>query len=102
MDVFVLPSLTESFPLGILEAMACGIPPVTTPVGATTSYISHAKNGYLFPPKKDRILAETLRTCLFSSVRRQQVGEEARRTVEKGFSWEGSARKLMKILLNFA
>ncbi len=101
MDVFVLPSLTESFPLGILEAMACGIPPVTTPVGATTSYIIHAKNGYLFPPKKDGVLAETLRACLASSERRKKVGEEARRTVEKGFSWEGSARELVNILLNF-
>ena len=46
-DVFVLPSLAESFSLVIAEAMACGVPCVGFNCTAIPGLISHKKNGYL-------------------------------------------------------
>jgi L-malate glycosyltransferase len=45
-DVFLLPSAEEGFGLAALEAMACGVPAVTSDVGGLTELIEHGKGGY--------------------------------------------------------
>jgi L-malate glycosyltransferase len=49
-DLFLLPSLHESFGLAALEAMACGIPVIVTDVGGTAEFITEGESGYLRPP----------------------------------------------------
>ena len=46
-DVMLLPSELESFGLAALEAMACGVPPVTTRVGGIPEVVTHGVDGYL-------------------------------------------------------
>lgn len=50
-DLFLLPSLHESFGLAALEAMACGVPVITTNVGGPGEFILEGENGYLRSPE---------------------------------------------------
>ncbi|GAB4486964.1 MAG: hypothetical protein OHK006_15450 [Thermodesulfovibrionales bacterium] len=57
-DVFVLPSLYEGFPVALVEAMACGVPVVSTVYNpGATEIIEHEKTGLLVPPADDAALA---------------------------------------------
>jgi glycosyltransferase involved in cell wall biosynthesis len=65
-SLFVLPTYTEGFPMVILEAMACGCPIISTPVGAIKEMltINNKVAGYLVPPKDTKQLYTTICYCL--------------------------------------
>lgn len=65
-DIFTLPSYSEGFPLVILEAMAAGLPIVSTPVGAISEVIKNGENGFLVSPGDHEALAEKI-TCLIKN-----------------------------------
>ena len=94
LDIYVLPSLTESFALGILEAMACGIAPVTTPVGAMPTFIESGKNGILFPKENINALAAALETLIADDGKRRMIAAQARETVEQDYTWEQAAKRI--------
>ncbi|MBT6179416.1 MAG: glycosyltransferase [Deltaproteobacteria bacterium] len=96
MDVYVLTSLTESFPLGILEAMACGVTPVSTPVGAIPTFISSGKNGLLFQPKNVGELSRHLKILLADKTKLESLGQAARKTVEDGYTWKAAAARITR------
>ena len=63
MDAYVLPSLSESAPLAILEAMACGVIPLSTPVGNVPSYLNNTI-GFLFSPHSTSDLVSAMQSLL--------------------------------------
>ena len=50
-DIFILPSLSEGFPVTFLEAMASGLPIITTNVRGLSEIIIDGENGFLVDPK---------------------------------------------------
>lgn len=62
-DVYVTPSLQESFGFTVCEAMACGTPVVAFPVGGIKEQITHKKNGYLSKYKDAKDIAEGIKFC---------------------------------------
>ena len=77
-DVFVLPSSWEAFPISILEAMACGVPQVATDVGGTSEALVDGETGLLVPPHDPAALAEAIAALLADPGRRRQMGERGR------------------------
>ncbi|WP_262964945.1 glycosyltransferase family 4 protein [Methylobacter psychrophilus] len=61
-DVLVFPSLFEGFGLVILEAMAQGIPVITTANAGPGDAVIDGKNGYLIPIRSHEIVAEKIKT----------------------------------------
>jgi glycosyltransferase involved in cell wall biosynthesis len=63
-DIFVLPSQFEATPLVVLEALACGVPVVSFPVGDLPYIIVDGFNGFLAPRRSPSSLAESIGRCL--------------------------------------
>jgi glycosyltransferase involved in cell wall biosynthesis len=64
LDVFVLPSVRESCPMAILEAMAMKVPVVATDVGAVAEQVVDGRTGFLVQPANATALAEAVLQCL--------------------------------------
>ena len=74
LDVFVLSSISEGLPLTILEAMAAGLPCVSTAVGAVPEAIVEGQTGRLVPVKDPRRLAAALTDLLGDPTRARAMG----------------------------
>tara|TARA_Y100000310_G_scaffold344333_1_gene456500 strand:+ start:2417 stop:3538 length:1122 start_codon:yes stop_codon:yes gene_type:complete len=98
MDIFVMPSLTETTSLATLEAMSTGLPVVVTQVGMMKEYISRNFNGLFFPRDNPAILSLKLEKLYKDEILRRKLGKQARRTVAYSFSWERSINKIKRIL----
>ena len=101
MDIYVLPSLTETTSISTLEAMSCGIPVVVTPVGFIRKYIKEGKNGIFFPKRNSGILARKLNDLIKSESLRQKLGSNARKTVVKQFNWDRTVKGIESALAKF-
>lgn len=88
LDVFVLPSLEENFPLVVAEAMAAGLPVVATAVGGVPECVSAGETGLLVPPTDAAALADALIGLLGDAPLRRRLGEAARKRVQERFSAE--------------
>lgn len=94
--VFIMPSHYESGPLVLVEAMACGVAVVATPVGIVPNLVKHLENGLIIPKKSPEKMAEALSLLLDDEKLRIKLGENARKTVESGWTWDLIAEKLEK------
>lgn len=84
--LFILPSYNEGLPMGVLEAMAAGLPVVSTTVGGIPDAIEDGVEGLLIPPGDVDALCTAIEKLLLSSQLRQQMGESAMRKVRDHFS----------------
>ena len=101
MDIFVLPSLTETSSLATMEAMACGLPVIATDVGHVKYYIRDGKNGYIFPKKDYETLARKLEKLIVNESLRKGIGLMARKTIETKYPWEKTVEEIKKCLDTF-
>jgi glycosyltransferase involved in cell wall biosynthesis len=88
-DLFVLPSIHRSESLGIvlLEAMAAGLPLISTELGTGTSYVNrHEETGLVVPPGDVDALANALNRLLANEDLRRQFGQAALRCAQQDFS----------------
>jgi len=89
-DVFVLTSTSECFPISVLEAMACARPAVCTAVGGIPEVINEGETGYLVPPKDPPQLAARLVRLLRDPQTARRMGGAARARVEAEFDLDRS------------
>ncbi|OMC49351.1 hypothetical protein A5745_06590 [Mycobacterium sp. IS-2888] len=75
--IFVLPSYSEGLPMAVLEAMANGVVPVTTAVGAIPEVIVDGQNGVLVSPGDPRQLAEALQSLIVDAALRDRLAAAA-------------------------
>jgi glycosyltransferase involved in cell wall biosynthesis len=85
-DLFVMPSLAESFGLMALESMACGTPVITTAGIATAELVRAPEAGLCVPPRDGAALASALAELLADDERRAAMGTAGRTLVEAEYS----------------
>jgi len=85
-DAFVLPSYSESFPMTVLEAMACRVPVIATDVGGIPEMIDSNRNGLLFQPGDPRSLAMSLLKIIGDRKFASWLAENARAKVSAELS----------------
>jgi glycosyltransferase involved in cell wall biosynthesis len=77
-DVFVLPSLVESFGIVLLEAMGCGLPVVASRVMGIPYLVEDGLNGFLVPPTDEEALADRITALLSDPDLRARMREQNR------------------------
>lgn len=99
-DIFVFPSWysAECFPLVLLEAMAAGLPVITTDAGAIPDIVQDGENGFICPTKDAVSVAEAIRKLLINSDLRKEMGECGHRRFQKEFTVEAFESRLIGIL----
>jgi glycosyltransferase involved in cell wall biosynthesis len=78
-DIFVLPSLSESFSYVVLEAMAMGLPIISTNVGAVSELVQEGKNGFVVEKSAPKDMAVALQKLLRDPRLRNEMGEASRK-----------------------
>lgn len=101
MDIYVLPSLTETSSLSTMEAMACGIPVIASKVGFIKYYIKDKENGVFFPKRNEVILGLKIEWLLDNPYVRTTLGNNARKTIVEHYNWEKTVNKIKFILEGF-
>lgn len=98
MDIYVMPSLTETSSLSTMEAMSCGIAVVSTPVGYIKGYIKDSYNGLFFNKKNSYELSKKISDLLDNKNLRIKLGENARKTIIAFYNWDKTTKGINKAL----
>ncbi|MEO9136191.1 MAG: glycosyltransferase family 4 protein [Casimicrobiaceae bacterium] len=86
LDIAVLPSYgDEGVPQSLMQAAACGLPSVSTPVGAIAEAVINGETGLLVPPRDPRALARALATLMNDRALRERMGRAARAYAQTHF-----------------
>jgi glycosyltransferase involved in cell wall biosynthesis len=86
LDLFVLPSYAnEGVPQSIMQAMACGVPVISTPIGSITEAVSDGETGLIVPAQNAERLADSIGTLIMDAERRKQFAANARAKAENEF-----------------
>ncbi len=97
-DIYVMPSLTETSSLSTMEAMSCGIAVVSTPVGYIKNYIKNSYNGFFFNKQNPYELSKKLAVLLDDEKLRVKIGENARKTIIEFYNWNKTTEGIEEAL----
>lgn len=97
MDIFVHPSLRDGMPNAVLEAMACGVPVLATPVGGVKDVLQDSVNGFFVNVNDAEGLTQKMAELLNQPTKRETVGRSARETVMSQYTLEKELQANLQI-----
>jgi glycosyltransferase involved in cell wall biosynthesis len=99
-DLFILASERESGPLSVMEAMAAGLPIISTIVGNVPEFLDN-DSAYLFPSFDQQALTRALKEALDNPEEAQHRGKKARQIAQQRFSLESQAKQHIELYERF-
>lgn len=102
-DIFVRPSLAEGFGISFIEAMACGVGVVATPVGGIVDFLKDSStspgqaNGLFAQPGNPRDIAEKIKTLIQNKPLKDELVKNARKMVQDIYGWDKIAIRLKEL-----
>ena len=96
-DVFAFSTFYEHHPFAVLEALATGLPAVTTTVGGIPETIDNGKNGLLVKPFNPRQFSEKILYLLEHPAEAAEMGSKARKTIVENYDWRIVVKDAMKV-----
>jgi glycosyltransferase involved in cell wall biosynthesis len=96
-DVFAFSTFYEHHPFAVLEALATGLPVVTTTVGGIAETIATGKNGLLVNPANSKQFSEALLYLLEHQAEAVEMGIKARKTIVDQYDWSILVKKTMRV-----
>ncbi|HEY9888077.1 MAG TPA: glycosyltransferase, partial [Candidatus Obscuribacterales bacterium] len=101
-DIFVLPSFAEGVPVVLMEAMAAGVPVLTTQIAGVPELVTHQETGWLVPPGDAKALAAALETLIADAALRNRLSQAGQAKVAADFNIGLEAQKLADIFRQMA
>ena len=96
-DLFAMSSIREGIPVAMLEAMAAGLPVVSTSVGGIPEVVEHGKNGLLAEPQNPKALSDAIGQVIDDHNLRLHLGKKARETIKLKYSQAAICKKYEKL-----
>lgn len=96
-NLFVRPSRFEGFGSSFIEAMACGLPVIGTPVGGITDFLSDKQTGFLVSPDDPGALARKINYIYSHQKEAEKIARHGQEFVSKNYSWDTIAAKVYKV-----
>jgi len=93
-DVMINPSLVDNMPISILEALASGVPVVSTDVGGIPFLVTHEKNALLVPPARPGVMAEAVLRVLNDPILANHLVEEGVKLIQE-YAWPNVRVRLL-------
>lgn len=101
-DIYVSTSFIDSTSVSLLEAMACGLPPITTDIAGNREWIRNGFNGLLYPPKDYGTLAEKIAHLVEDQDLRKQFGESSNQIIVERAAWEKCVSQMEAVYQSLA
>lgn len=98
-DIFILPSFAEGVPVSLMEAMACGVPVLSTYVGGVAELVENEHTGLLVPAGDSAALSEAIARYFDDFELRQRVSRQARQKIIAGFNLDTEVDRLAELFV---
>ncbi len=99
-DAFVLPSRSEAFPNGVMEAMAAGLPVVACAVGGLLDLVESGRTGLLVKPDAPAAMACAIEELLAFPERAAAIGAAAREQIQRRYSFDRMVASFEQLYLS--
>jgi D-inositol-3-phosphate glycosyltransferase len=96
-DFFVLPTVAEGSPLVVLEALASGLPTISTKVSGIPEVVQDECNGFIVPPRDVLALENRMNLLIEDRGLRKRMSENARKKTVETLSWRAVAKKTLSV-----
>lgn len=99
-DIFCFPTMDEAFGLVIIEALAAGLPTITSKIAGAAELMHDGKDGLLLDdPTSSQEIASKINLLINNKELREQISQEAQKTAQK-YSWAEIARRTLEVYKN--
>jgi glycosyltransferase involved in cell wall biosynthesis len=98
--VYILPSLGDSFPRTMLEAMSCGLPVIISDMVGAKDIIEDGKEGFIIPARNINAIIDKIRYFYDNPDEVKRMGKNAREKAEQ-FTWKKFAQEVLEKILDF-
>jgi glycosyltransferase involved in cell wall biosynthesis len=102
MDIFVVPSLQESFGVAAVEASAAGLPVIASNVGGLLEVVVDGETGFLVPPADVEALSGRLSQLIADPALRQRMGQAGRAFIKAHYDWKTNAAQMESLYQSLA
>jgi glycosyltransferase involved in cell wall biosynthesis len=96
-DIFVNPSLNESFGVSVLEASACEKPVIASNVGGLPEVVNEGITGILVPPANAESLYQAMKKMLLNKQKATNMGKQGRQWVQQHFDFKKNVDAMIEI-----
>lgn len=97
-DIFIRPALSEGFGLSYVEAMASGIPVITTPVGGIVDFLVDDVTGLFCEVKNPESIADKVNVLIRDNNLRKKIIENADKMVREKYEWSKISSQMESLL----
>jgi len=95
-DIFVLPTRYDPFSNAAMEAMACGLPVITTSTNGVSELIEHGVNGFILHEPEDHNALADMALLLADRAKREEMGQLAR-TTSLMYTWDNTLESTIEV-----
>jgi glycosyltransferase involved in cell wall biosynthesis len=96
-DVVVLPSSHEGLPLSVLEAHACGVPVIASPIPGVLEVVADGRTGFIVPPEQHQLYADRIQLLVERPDIKKEVVDAAAAQVAAQYGWPEFERRVFTI-----